>query len=261
MRRSAGFTLTEILVVIAIVAILAAILFAVFRGTRETARQAKCRSGLAQIQQKIHEFKSLKARYPQYLVAEFTTPPTIVNVGGVQAIEVAALSSFYPDLLSTVDPFICPNDQNRDPATNKPYKDRAVADVVVRGDPTQKLYKTLIYSSYAGPVPGSNVYWNYNGYKVSDPNGVQVQTAADLNTYITTMRNAGLTSPTKWPRLANRQAPDYTIVTHCPHHRIQTSASNTGMDAVASDIIVRLGGDSSRSVKFMSFNWTTQPEQ
>ncbi len=47
--RRSGFTLIELLVVIAIIAILAAILFPVFAGAREKARQAGCTSNLKQI--------------------------------------------------------------------------------------------------------------------------------------------------------------------------------------------------------------------
>ncbi len=48
-RRALGFTLIEILVVIAIIAILAAILFPAFARARENARKASCQSNLKQI--------------------------------------------------------------------------------------------------------------------------------------------------------------------------------------------------------------------
>lgn len=263
-RRSSGFTLTEMLVVIAIIAILAAILFAVFRGAKEKGRQGKCIGGLVQIQQKVHEFKQLKARYPQYLVAQFTTfPPTVRTINGKQVYEVAALSDLYPDFLSSADPFLCPNDQERANMQSPPYVENPVAEVVVLGDPTNRIYKTLIYSSYAGPVPGSNAYWNYYGYQVGNVDGVQVDptNAAQVNAYITAMNQVGLTNRNKWPRLANRQAPDYTVITHCRHHRIQTSGTGSATDTVANDLVVRLDGKSSTNLKFMSYNWTTQPEQ
>lgn len=48
-RRKSGFTLIEILVVIAIIAIIAAILFPVFGSARENARRAACQSNMRQI--------------------------------------------------------------------------------------------------------------------------------------------------------------------------------------------------------------------
>jgi len=49
MKRYNGFTLIELLVVIAIIAILAAILFPVFAGVREKARQISCASNMKQM--------------------------------------------------------------------------------------------------------------------------------------------------------------------------------------------------------------------
>ncbi|MCS6862948.1 MAG: type II secretion system GspH family protein [Abditibacteriales bacterium] len=244
-RRSRGFTLIEMLVVIAVIAILVAILTPVYGRVREHARQAKCTSNLVQIAQAVNTYKRDKGRFPR------------------------SLFDLYPDYISSADPFICPND-------NTPYAK----------SPLQN--RSLIYSSYAGEVPRTvdpvqaNILWNYNGYVPpdrsgnyyvpQDPHGVQLPPGPpDANQngmhddaeadYQRALMNAGLTNHTKWPRLYNRQAPDYTIITHCRFHRNQTG----------NEIIVRLNGTTSKGIKFSvdprtgeyvtKYNWTLQPEQ
>lgn len=56
--RDKGFTLIELLVVIAIIAILAAILFPIFAGAKERARQAKCLNNLRQLSTALMQYAS-----------------------------------------------------------------------------------------------------------------------------------------------------------------------------------------------------------
>ena len=64
-HRRAGFTLVEILVVIAIIGILAAILFPVFRNAREAAKRTSCASNLKQLGLAFQQYtKDYGDRYP-----------------------------------------------------------------------------------------------------------------------------------------------------------------------------------------------------
>jgi prepilin-type N-terminal cleavage/methylation domain-containing protein/prepilin-type processing-associated H-X9-DG protein len=70
-----GFTLIEILVVIAIIALLAAILFPVFARARENAKRASCQSNLKQIALGLIQYtQDYDERFPNWVPPEGGTP-------------------------------------------------------------------------------------------------------------------------------------------------------------------------------------------
>ncbi len=92
-----GFTLIEMLVVIAVVAVLAALLFPVFQRVRENARSSACLSNYHQIGLAIHMYAN---------DADGQTPPDGGSFGGL-------ISDCYPYARSAAV-FACPDDYDRD---------------------------------------------------------------------------------------------------------------------------------------------------
>ncbi len=224
--RRRGFTLVEMLVVIGIIVVLMAILFPVFASVRRKARETQCWSNLHHLAVALKMYRDDHGRYPGPPYFD----PTANRFGG-------GFSDLYPDYIDNTKGLICPE------------------DTVARQLGSQA--KDMVYCSYNGKYNVAThlfteIYYNYNGYDVggnatSQPfastgidNGGSAAAetaweAAVLSAYTPTgrtLRDA--------PRLKNRSAPGYTIITHCVNHR-----GNTPNDPQARDFVIRVGGNTS----------------
>jgi prepilin-type N-terminal cleavage/methylation domain-containing protein/prepilin-type processing-associated H-X9-DG protein len=110
-RFEPGFTLIELLVVIAIIAILAAILFPVFAGVREKARQASCLNNLKQLGTATNMYvQDYDETYPAYAFDE-----KVEWGGGPWPAHFSSASRWVPQLMPYVKNakvFACPSDTN-----------------------------------------------------------------------------------------------------------------------------------------------------
>lgn len=233
-----GFTLIELLVVIAIIVILGAILFPVFSSVREKARQSNCHAHLQQIATALKSYREDYGRYP---FQPYNDTNLHRYLGGISAL--------YPDYITERKVLLCPDD--------KQIKGR------------EEAARDRGYSSYNGWVesPGStDASWDFQSASTKTPDGGSTvngpkrtynwfgysQDGWDVfywNSFADTnmpyksslpswLRSEGL-SYRHMPRLANRKAPDNTIITHCPHHRQFYKRDNDKID-----IIVTVGGTS-----------------
>ena len=271
MHRSpsrAGFTLVELLVVIAVISVLAAILFPVFSRTREKARQTKCQSHLTQLVTALKEFRTNEGHYPPAPYYDVTDPANPRYEGG--------FSALYPDYVTDRDLFICPDDRkaldNLGGCRDRVYCSYNGLIDWVDVDTDGSTWEFLPLTS-----GGQGILYNYFGYTYScelltdgDENcgpalaGYSSGYDTDATLQITPARVQGVppaldltdldddangipdfldVARLSWqhfPALANRSAPDYTIVTHCPHHR-----RYFGDSAAERDIIATLGGQTS----------------
>lgn len=66
-RNRAGFTLVEMLVVVAIIGLLAGLLLPAIMNARETARRTQCLNNIGEISKATLQYESAKKRYPGYV--------------------------------------------------------------------------------------------------------------------------------------------------------------------------------------------------
>jgi prepilin-type N-terminal cleavage/methylation domain-containing protein len=81
MRRKPGFTLVELLVVMAIIAMLVALIVPAVMSSIEQARQTSCENNFLQVAVAIHQFTAVKNRLPYLRSTQFETAasPPIAN--------------------------------------------------------------------------------------------------------------------------------------------------------------------------------------
>ncbi len=248
-----GFTLVEILVVLAIIAILAAILLPVFNSARENSKQVNCASNLQQIGVAVKLYYQDEKKYPSSLA--FLLPQDDkLNITGTTAninnVPCDTTAKTCPNPRGTgylkSPKLLCPDDDTTSTGPRGSY-----------GDVSTELAVGPALAADAG-----RYVWNFWGYKGSgaDAGFIYTQTEACATgtgndatnclpaTYIAeltggTGTTAGtdrtfLRDPTqpydatnnpvdarKIPRMANRNAPESTIITHCVYHRVPTSSS------------------------------------
>ncbi len=109
-----GFTLVELLTVIAIIAILAAIIFPVAGTARENARRSRCTSNLSQIYTALQSYKLDYNAYPPVLGAYAVDNTGNYTCNQNTAVPFDRAPSPLRSYLKNDDIFLCPNNPTDD---------------------------------------------------------------------------------------------------------------------------------------------------
>ena len=262
-QRARGFTLIEILIVLAIIAILMALLFPAFKRAEESSHQASCATNLHEIYVALQLYRNDERRYPASLAFLLPNDFTLNNVTGASS---ATNSNGTGYLKSANQYLLCPDDDTQSTTPRTSYGDvsTGLQSVLPPYDPTTPTN-----------TDASQFVWNWFGYQSSSaigPNGAPI--GPDGTAYTTAPSSppsALLVDPTNAYNLrtnpinyslSNRFAPSGTIITHCIYHRLPTSsvsdnrslytepaADGTG----ALDLILRLDG-TAKVYEVASFN-------
>ncbi len=211
-----GFSIVELLTVIAIIAVLAAILFPVASTAKEKARQATCMANLNQIQQAIKMYKLDERVYPEMLVG-----PVFTNTNGsVMDLSQIRYGYVVQGYMKDYHVLHCPNGRTKNPADLTP-------DInIMRPDPNDDNYRIYgLASDYYGtnPVNGNKVFtYGYDSYSVgSECDGSMNERYSVYRPYEPVNNNGGYESgkTDDMCQLQYNNPPENTIVTWCTNHR------------------------------------------
>ncbi|MGC9316938.1 MAG: type II secretion system protein [Armatimonadota bacterium] len=222
-----GFTLVEMLVVIAIIVVLVAILVPTIQSARYNAVMTQCQTQLTNLVQALENYKR---RYNYY--------PPRPEYNETLGIYTGGFSALYPDFVEEWEALVCPADRTffgkEEEAKDRRYSTYNgvinMAEDPSAADPWE--------FAVDGDTGNQMITYNYHGYD---------QKGWDRDTPL--VPTSGSPSPPVWlergwrkyPRLMNRYAPEYTVVTHCTQHR---EFYNQPQDEI--DPMVRLDGEPER---------------
>lgn len=216
-----GFSLIELLTVIAIIAILAAVIFPVMSSVKENARRNQCMTNLQQITMGVQMFKQDNRRYPAILGSR------VQMAGGVpEMFENVKDEYLFAEYVKTAGGFHCPS--------SKISNSRDIVRVFAEPGNTDEL-TLYAYSSYEATLNGGGTArGDYTEYLQSANQAERTYTigwapdlnyvgASGLNPYPPGGPGAVADSPIIQKQdyerqLRFRNPPGDTVITWCTNH-------------------------------------------
>lgn len=230
-----GFTMVELLTVIAIIAILAAIIFPVAATVRERARRGLCTSNLYQIYTALEQYKLDEGAYPPalfgYILDNGSQCANVPNVPSMDQFR----AGFLKPYLKSVEVFHCPNNliDDRTVITHVYYPEGHALHTtgdMVRLDPGNSRSPILCFYRYDSYDIGLNDParlngWYYLRYTLFWTNRALNDEEDRLNRGATNYDKGYYDDPIGGkaedsPRQLGYRNPDKTsVVTWCSYHR------------------------------------------
>lgn len=210
--RRGGFSLVELLTVIAIIAILAAVIFPVMSKVKDTARMNQCMTNMQQIGTAMSMFKQDNRRYPMFIGGQFIPGKTQENAKDQP-------SALFPEYVKSSWKLLhCPS------STITSTKDKIVCGQQV------EVYAYNSYDAYPVGNPtesgGIKVYTGEQHYVLGWAATLGDVAASGLRCYPPTEEDNETIRKEDYARqLRFRNPPGDTVVTWCWNHASNNSAA------------------------------------
>lgn len=266
--RKSGFTLIEILVVLAIAAIISSIVFAAFKSVNEGNKKTTCQSNLVQIYQALRLYgQDFNGQFPSY---NPHTPSDVTDAVAGRAASGLGLWALYayPKQAATGDNLDCDGITTQLPAMEATSTNEAPLASYIKSPrffhcPYDSFESKVEASAGCGAASGTKLKTDvldyqdsvtnvsrfnpfYNSYQTID----KAQTGVHSQAPYSSFRNSTASRQLVYYEIATpdnrinpeRRTPDTTIVTWCRFHRKLDSNGNTVDKPSNSDNVLFMDG-------------------
>ncbi|MDI6829123.1 MAG: type II secretion system protein [Armatimonadota bacterium] len=233
-KKHNGFTIIELLTVIAIIGVLAAMIFPVVASSRESAKKAQCTSNLHNIWTALKQFQMDEHRYPDFIAGPaYRENGVIVPLNKTSGMDATGRAvSLYPEYIKEVSVLNCPRSIINGEG-NMEYKQ---TDVIQ--DPLGRTWYEANATDPNNPEPVPAYLYKYSSYDYQCPKPFGSREAHYSIDWPLDDNNDKLqdniVKQLKW-----RNPPAETVVAWCSYHR---DVTRTKINSSSKDLVLFLDG-------------------
>lgn len=236
-RRQGGFTVIEMLTVIAIIGVLAAIIFPVMASAKKKAKQTQCISNLHQIHVAVKAFQLDEHRYPDFIAGPVVwrnnqgvigpeyNSGQFISLDNTTGVIFGRSMSLFPEYIKSVSDLKCPlANMNADRIEYSPSNPAHIVQ-----DP---MFSAGLRSWDDNGTPKPYFVYKFSSYDYQKPKPLNQD---EIHYSIKWIDPQNLNDPDIERQLVWQSPPtDTTVITWCSYHRDFSGAnvSDSSMDLV-----------------------------
>jgi prepilin-type N-terminal cleavage/methylation domain-containing protein len=259
LKKRCGFTIIEMLTVIAIIGVLAALIFPVVASARKKAREAQCIGNLHSIFLAVKQFQLDEHAYPDFIAGpvQWDNGGNIVPLKDINGMVNGQIVSLYPEYIDEPRSLVCPMSSR-----NAEFR-----EYTATGNTPQDIVEDPMFSilgSGSKPVNGLRAVGSGNGpfylYKYSSydvqlpPDNAPNEFEAHYAPTRTNMDGVDPQSDPKYARqLRWKMPPADTVITWCSYHR--DTRSGGVLEGGSKDLVLFLDGHVQKVPSRVMDNW------